>query len=404
MHRAGRHAAILTVLAAVVVGVVPTSPAEAAVRTSGLFADDDGSVHEADVEALAVAGITHGCGIGRYCPTAPVTRGQMAAFIDRAVPLGAASRDWFVDDDDSVFERSIDRLREAGITSGCNPPAGDRFCPDQPITRGQLAVFLTEALRLPASDVDWFVDDDGSQFEPAIQALRRADVTRGCDPPANERFCPDAYVTRAQMASFLTRVLGLEQPWPLDGRTCPTDDLWCGVSDRTHPVAFSWDGIDVRLPSSATQMVGLHQSNHDGARDLADLGVVETVVMDSRGRGTGRRSAADVVMHPGVEVRAPVTGRVVRSGTYTLYCRYSDDYLVIEPDGHPGIEVKMLHIDRVRVSAGDRVVAGVTVVARGPTPLPFESQVDDLSGTRWPHAHLEVVDTSIPDRPGGGGC
>ena len=101
-----------------------------------------------------------------------------------------------------------------------------------------------------------------------------------------------------------------------------------------------------------------------------------------------------------------MTGTVVRSGTYTLYCRYSDDYLVIEPDGHPGIEVKLLHIDGVRQRAGDRVVAGVTVVARRPTVLPFASQVDDHSGWRdWPHVHLEVVDTAIPNEPSpGGGC
>jgi hypothetical protein len=204
------------------------------------------------------------------------------------------------------------------------------------------------------------------------------------------------------MATFLARALDLEQPWPLDGTTCADSTLPCTASDRTHPVAFAWDGIELRLPSSATELAGLHESSHDGARNLTDLAAVDTVVMESRGRGTGARSAVDVVMHPSVEVRAPVTGTVLRSGTYTLYCRYSDDFLVIEPDGRPGIEVKLLHIDRVRVGAGDRVVSGVTVVARGPTPLPFESQVDELSRTQWPHVHVEVVDTSIPDRPGGG--
>jgi hypothetical protein len=101
-----------------------------------------------------------------------------------------------------------------------------------------------------------------------------------------------------------------------------------------------------------------------------------------------------------------VTGTVKRAGTYVLYCRYSDDFLVIEPDGRPGIEVKLLHIDGVRQQAGDRVEAGVTVVARRPTVLPFASQVDDHSGPAdWPHVHLELIDTSVPDRPShGGGC
>lgn len=80
---------------------------------------------------------------------------------------------------------------------------------------------------------------------------------------------------------------------------------------------------------------------------------------------------------------------------------------MIEPDAHPGWEVKLLHIVGVQVRAGDRVVAGETVVARQPRLLPFESQVDEVRTVDpvWPHVHLEVVDPSIPDRPSpGGGC
>jgi hypothetical protein len=61
----------------------------------------------------------------------------------------------------------------------------------------------------------------------------------------------------------------------------------------------------------------------------------------------------------------------------------------------------------VRVHPGERVVAGETVIATGPTPLPFESQVDELTTAAgpWPHVHIEVIDLAIPDIPGpGGGC
>jgi hypothetical protein len=112
------------------------------------------------------------------------------------------------------------------------------------------------------------------------------------------------------------------------------------------------------------------------------------------------------VTHPSSEIRAPVTGRVKRAGTYVLYCEHSDDYAVIAPDAHPSWEVKILHIDGVRVRPGDRVVAGRTVVAPRPTRLPFESQVDELAKAEaWPHVHVEVVDPAIPNKPSpGSGC
>jgi murein DD-endopeptidase MepM/ murein hydrolase activator NlpD len=167
-------------------------------------------------------------------------------------------------------------------------------------------------------------------------------------------------------------------------------------------VVLAWNGVDLRLPSPRVELIGLHQSNNDGARDLLAIegAPVPIVVMASRERNTGLQSAADIVLPRDAAVLAPVTGTVKRAGTYTLYCDNLDDFLVVEPDGHPGIEVKLLHISGVRVAAGDRVEAGVTVVAPGPTPLPFESQVDELSGPDDdPHVHLEVVDTSIPDEP-----
>jgi hypothetical protein len=49
------------------------------------FTDDDGSMHEKDINAVAAAGITAGCDATRFCPTGPVTRGQMVAFLHRAM-------------------------------------------------------------------------------------------------------------------------------------------------------------------------------------------------------------------------------------------------------------------------------------------------------------------------------
>ena len=164
-------------------------------------------------------------------------------------------------------------------------------------------------------------------------------------------------------------------------------------------------GVTLTHPSHRVEHVGFHQSNHDGARQLTALPTaVAPVTLDDRERDTGGRGAADVVIDPATEVRSPVTGRVKRAGRYVLYCKYTDDYVVIEPDDHPGWEVKVLHIAGVTVRAGNRVVAGTTVLAPGPTQLPFESQVDEVRTAEpaWPHVHIEVLDPSVPDRPGPG--
>jgi hypothetical protein len=166
-----------------------------------------------DVTWLAAAGITRGCNPpdnDEFCPNDPVTRGQMAAFLVRALHLTAsdASID-FGDDDGSIFEADIIKLATAKITLGCNPPTNDRYCPDGVVTRGQMAAFLVRALHLTAANgaID-FTDDNGSIFEADIVKLATAGITVGCNPPDNDRFCPNQAVTRGQMAAFLHRALG----------------------------------------------------------------------------------------------------------------------------------------------------------------------------------------------------
>ena len=101
---------------------------------------------------------------------------------------------------------------------------------------------------------------------------------------------------------------------------------------------------------------------------------------------------------------APVSGVVVSSGSYDLYCGLFDYFINIEPDDHPGWRVKVLHITGLNVGNGDRVVQGETVIAPTARQLPFASQVDDLRvvDPAWPHVHIEVVDPSIPNVPNPG--
>ena len=186
-------------------------PGQAGVRAVGIdFTDDSGSVHELDILKLAAMGITKGCNPpdnDEFCPDETTSRGEMAAFLNRALDLPPADGDAFVDDDDSIFEIDIDRFAAAGITRGCNPPDNDQFCPDDGVTRGEMAAFLNRALDLPASDQDAFVDDEGSVFEADIDAVAAAGITKGCNPPDNDEFCPEDLVTREQMASFIVRAL-----------------------------------------------------------------------------------------------------------------------------------------------------------------------------------------------------
>jgi hypothetical protein len=201
-----RHSARWFISAVAAITLVAL-PAGAVLPPGGTFIDDDGSVHESDIEAISAAGITRGCNPpwnDEFCPTRAVSRGEMAAFLVRALGLEPGP-ERFVDDTFSVFQADINALAAAGITRGCNPPANDRFCPDRPVTRGEMAAFLTRAYGYEATTTDRFLDDDDSVFESDIDALASSGVTRGCDPPANQNFCPDDLVTRQQMASFLTR-------------------------------------------------------------------------------------------------------------------------------------------------------------------------------------------------------
>lgn len=186
----------------------PTDPAANSYGYSGTFADDDGNVHEPNIESIASAGITFGCNPPEnslYCPEGSVTRGAMAAFIARALRLPAVDGDHFDDDGSSMFEAAINQVAAQGITQGCNPPANTRFCPGRTMTRGEMAAFIVRAFDLPASTTDYFGDDRGHIFEDAINRLARAGITRGCNPPENTGFCPDEPIRRDQMATFLAR-------------------------------------------------------------------------------------------------------------------------------------------------------------------------------------------------------
>jgi hypothetical protein len=154
-----------------------------------------------DIVWLFDAAITAGCSPSAFCPFDTVTRGQMAAFLDRALDLPPTPLDFFADDAGSSFQPSINRLAAAGITSGCG---SNRFCPLGVLDRGQTAAFLDRAFHLAPTATDFFADDETSDFEPSINRLAASGITSGCGAAT---FCPDDPVSRAQMAAFLHRAL-----------------------------------------------------------------------------------------------------------------------------------------------------------------------------------------------------
>ena len=169
-------------------------------------------MHEDNINKIAKARITVGCDrlVGDlYCPSRPVTRAEMASFLARALDLPEVERDYFVDDDGSVHEDNINKIAEARITVGCDRLVGDLFCPSRPVTRAEMASFLARALDLPEVERDYFVDDDGSVHEDNINKIAEARITVGCDRLVGDLYCPSRPVTRAEMASFLARALDL---------------------------------------------------------------------------------------------------------------------------------------------------------------------------------------------------
>ncbi|PKN92698.1 MAG: hypothetical protein CVU44_13650 [Chloroflexi bacterium HGW-Chloroflexi-6] len=169
------------------------------------------------IERLYAAGITGGCATTPallYCPENPVTRAQMAIFLEKAmkgssfVPPDVAPT--FSDTVGHWAENWIEALKNDGVTSGCG---SGKYCPDNPVTRAQMAVFLLKAkygssYSPPAVGASTgFADVPTTYWAAAwIKQLAAEGVTGGC---GSGNYCPENAVTRAQMAVFLVKAFSL---------------------------------------------------------------------------------------------------------------------------------------------------------------------------------------------------
>jgi hypothetical protein len=173
----------------------------------------------AKIETLFHAGVTAGCSATEYCPSDPITRAQMAVFLLKgklgriyAPPPGTGTR--FADVAPGTFALDwIEDLADSGVTAGCDPIL---YCPNRPVTRAQMAVFLLKARHgatyAPPPATGVFADVPvSSNFAPWIEELAAEGITAGC---GGGNYCPDAPNTRAQMAAFLDATFDLALSGP----------------------------------------------------------------------------------------------------------------------------------------------------------------------------------------------
>ena len=164
---------------------------------------------------LSARGVTLGCGNGNFCASDPVTRGQMAAFILRAKgefsPPTPASQRFNDVPPQNVFYNFIDRLAELQITLGCTPDHL-MYCPSDPVKREQMSAFLLRGLgelTPPTPATQRFNDvPPANVFYNFIDRVAVLNITQGCTPD-HLMYCPSDSVTRAQMAAFLVRAFDL---------------------------------------------------------------------------------------------------------------------------------------------------------------------------------------------------
>lgn len=168
------------------------------------------------IESLYNANITGGCIASplTYCPDSSVTRAQMAVFLEKGIRGSTFTAPnvtpTFTDTAGHWAEDWIEALRSDGITGGCGT---NIYCPENPVTRDQMAVFLLKAEHgssyTPPSvgASTGFSDVPVSHWAAAwIKQLAAEGITGGC---GTGTYCPGSPVTRAQMAVFLVKTFGL---------------------------------------------------------------------------------------------------------------------------------------------------------------------------------------------------
>jgi hypothetical protein len=182
--------------------------------TTQVFTDvPPGSFAFDEINLMEQYGVTTGCGGGDFCPTADVTRAQIAVFIVTGIYGGSnfpapSQTPYFADVPQGSYAFDyIQKLYELGITNGCDTVPD--YCPTEPVTRGEAAKLITLArygattpYTIP-STVYFPVDvPPGYEFYKEIERMAEDGITTGC---ATREYCPADDATREQVAVFVMR-------------------------------------------------------------------------------------------------------------------------------------------------------------------------------------------------------
>jgi S-layer family protein len=172
------------------------------------------------IEAIENARITGGCGGASYCPGNSISRAEVSIFLVRGSHgsgfIPPSPRGMFTDVPTSFWAAAfIEQLAADGISRGCG---ADVFCPNATVTRAQMAVFLVRARHgssfvPPPATGTTFADVPASYWAASyIEQLYADGITGGCAATPERRYCPDDNVSRGEMAVFLARTYNLPLP------------------------------------------------------------------------------------------------------------------------------------------------------------------------------------------------
>jgi len=201
------------------IALAPVASAQPAGAAAGFGDVKDNWFYTAPIEWMVQTGITNGTAPGCFSPEQPATRGEMAVFLHRFVGSPALGTEWFDDVKPTDFYAdAVGWMATTGITTGTSATT---FSPDRLVTRGELATFLHRLAGEPLGAREPFTDVQPGEFFAAAAAwMATTGITTGTTPTT---FSPYRLISRGELATFLYRYAGEPSVTVSAGGVCSTD-------------------------------------------------------------------------------------------------------------------------------------------------------------------------------------